>query len=554
MRNIKRKLSYLTVFLFLVSCGGGGSSSSPLVLTFASSGVFKLDENSSGSWEISASSNKNTAITYSIGGGSDTSSFSLSGNTLSFLGSGNYEAPTDANKDGVYEVNIQASSGNTSATQSITVQLTDVAEAPVILSSSISNIEENNITIGTIEALDEDANSSITFSLADSQGAKDEDLLTIDSSTGAISFISAPDYESPNDYNSDNTVEFTVVVSDGALSTSSDISFSILDGNDAPVITTKYLSDLNEGALTIGTIAAVDPEGATLTYSLVDSSGSKDEALLSINSTTGEVSFLIAPDYESPADNLQNNTIVFSVAVSDGVLTSQADYHLYIVDVNEAPVIQGNIFRIAEGTTRVGGFVVTDDDSDYTHTYAFGNPANYDIFSIDSQTGVVSFLSAPDFENPTDDGFDNTHYFTLAISDGNITTNTNFQVIVADVNEAPSFSINSSQVFVENTTTILNVGVTDPEGASITYSLSGNDASKFSISSRGGLTFNASPDFEAPSDYGSNNVYDVSVSASDGANTSTISMVISILDSTADNYGIALPNNVALAELKKENE
>ena len=61
------------------------------------------------------------------------------------------------------------------------------------------------IFIATISATDQDAGSSLVFSLLDSGGSKDEKLLSIDSSTGAITFTTAPDYEAPKDLNADNT-------------------------------------------------------------------------------------------------------------------------------------------------------------------------------------------------------------------------------------------------------------------------------------------------------------------------------------------------------------
>ena len=55
-----------------------------------------------------------------------------------------------------------------------------------------------------------------------------------------------------------------------------------------------------------------------------------------------------------------------------------------------------------------------------------------------------------------------------------------------------------------------------PDAASATWSLDGDDAGDFSISSGGVLTFNGTPDFESPADAGTDNVYMVTVEADDG--------------------------------------
>ena len=457
MNYFNIKFYNFLILFFLIGCGGGGGSSTPLELSVASFSEFKLTENSlSGAWTIDASTNKSSAISYSITGGPDSSFFSMSGNTLSFSGSADYEAPSDLNKDGVYEVYVQTSSGSASSTQTVYVRVTDVPEAPSITTSSISDIPENTSIITTIIASDQDAGSSLTYSLLDSGGSKDEKLLTINSTTGAVTFNSAPDFETPSDLNADNSITFTVVVSDGSLSSQQDLSFSI-------------------------------------------------------------------------------------------------------TNVDEAPVVDSSIteFSIAESTTAVGTISASDQDSGSSISFslASGDDAVDDgLFSIDSQTGTVAFLSAPNFESPADKGADNIYNFTVTASDGSLSSTQAMSVSITDVNEAPSFaSIASAQSYVENSGSTFSVTASDVDSSSsLSYSLSGADASKFTVSSAGVVSFVSGPDYESPADSGSNNIYNVSVGVSDGTNSSSVSLVITVSDDTSDNFGIKLPAKVALAELKKE--
>ncbi|MDC1042550.1 Ig-like domain-containing protein [Gammaproteobacteria bacterium] len=544
--------SFLSIpaFLFLTACGGGGST--PLELSVASFAEFQLIENQTGSWSIDASSNKTDPISYSLSGGPDSSFFSLSGNTLSFAGTANYEAPDDTNKDSVYEVSVTVSSQSVSKTQAIYVRVADAPEAPVISTPSIDNVKENITSVATISASDEDVGSVLTYSLLDSGGAKDEKLLSINES-GVVTFISAPNYESPSDFNSDNTVEFTVVVSDGSLTAQADYSFEIIDVNESPSIATTEISDIAEGVSSIATISASDPDvGASLTYSLVDSNGAKDEGLLSIDSSTGVVAFISAPNFETPTDVGADNKIEFSVLVSDGSLEVSQDYSFSITNVNEAPTISTSSFSIAEGSTAIGTIAASDPDASSTLSYTISG-TDSSKFSINASSGAVAFLSPPNFESPTDNGLDNTYNFTVTVSDGSLSSSQSIAVAVGNVNEAPSFSIASAQSYVENSGATISVAANDPDASSsLTYTLSGTDASKFTISSSGVLSFSSAPDYEAPSDSGSNNVFNVSVAVSDGVNSSSVALVISLTDDTSDNYGIRLPAQVALAELKKE--
>ena len=541
----------IPVLLFLTACGGGGGST-PLELSVAPFAQFQLIENQTGSWSIDASSNKTDPISYSLSGGPDSSFFSLSGNTLSFTGTANYEAPNDTNKDSVYEVSVTVSSRSVSKPQAIYVQVADAPEAPVISTASIDNVKENITSVATISASDEDAGSVLTYSLLDSGGAKDEKLLSINES-GVVTFISAPNYESPSDFNLDNTVEFTAVVSDGSLTAQADYSFEIIDVNESPSIATTEISDIAEGVSSVATISASDPDvGTSLTYSLVDSNGTKDEGLLSIDSSTGVVAFISAPNFETPTDVGADNKIEFSVLVSDGSLEVSQDYSFSITNVNEAPTISTSSFSIAEGSTAIGTIAASDPDASSTLSYTISG-TDSSKFSINASSGAVAFLSPPNFESPTDNGLDNTYNFTVTVSDGSLSSSQSIAVAVGNVNEAPSFSIASAQSYVENSGATISVAANDPDASSsLTYTLSGTDASKFTISSSGVLSFSSAPDYEAPSDSGSNNIFNLSVAVSDGVNSSSVALVISLTDDTSDNFGIRLPAQVALAELKKE--
>ncbi|MDO9226595.1 MAG: Ig-like domain-containing protein, partial [Pseudomonadota bacterium] len=112
-------------------------------------------------------------------------------------------------------------------------------------------------------------------------------------------------------------------------------------------------------------------------------------------------------------------------------------------------------------------------------------------------------------------------------------------VTVTDVNDnTPVITSNgggaSASINVaENTTAVTTVTATDADaGATLTYSLVGGaDAAKFTINSTTGvLAFAAAPDFEAPTDSGANNVYDVTVQVSDGLTTDTQNIAVTVTD------------------------
>lgn len=86
------------------------------------------------------------------------------------------------------------------------------------------------------------------------------------------------------------------------------------------------------------------------------------------------------------------------------------------------------------------------------------------------------------------------------------------------LNRAPAFSTNPIDINIEENTSepFATIEVTDPDGDTLTFSLSGDDASAFAFdSTTGNLSFATAPDFEAPGDSDANNVYMATLRVSD---------------------------------------
>ena len=104
------------------------------------------------------------------------------------------------------------------------------------------------------------------------------------------------------------------------------------------------------------------------------------------------------------------------------------------------------------------------------------------------------------------------------------------------VNEPPTITTTSGTAFTyrENGTGALaTYRATDPERETIPWNLSGLDSGDFTISDTGVLTFNTPPGHEHPSDSGGDNVYEVTVEATDFAsNTATLAVTITVTNLT----------------------
>ncbi len=179
-------------------------------------GSFNRPENATAVTTISASDpDANTTLNFILSG-TDASKFTItSGGALSFKLAPNFEV--DAKN---YSLDVTVSDGALSDTQSVSVTIGDVNEAPAITSGAGNiNVSENSIAVTTITAFDPDADAALSFTLA---GA-DADKFQI-TNAGVIIFKAAPDFEGgPTSYS------FEVTVSDGSLTDSRIISIGVTD-------------------------------------------------------------------------------------------------------------------------------------------------------------------------------------------------------------------------------------------------------------------------------------------------------------------------------------
>ncbi len=99
-------------------------------------------------------------------------------------------------------------------------------------------------------------------------------------------------------------------------------------------------------------------------------------------------------------------------------------------------------------------------------------------------------------------------------------------------NMAPAFTSPASANVAEDTSGVVyTAAATDSDGDPLTFSIAGGaDASLFSITSGGALSFTAPPNFERPRDAGRDNVYDVTVRVSDSFQTTDLALQITVTD------------------------
>ena len=304
-------------------------------------------------------------------------------------------------------------------------------------------------------------------------------------------------------------------------------------------------------------ISATDADtGDTLTYSFAGwHFGNAESSFFSIDTASGQLKTREALDYDIKA----SYTVI--VDVSDG--NDGLDRITVTINVTEEATSGNNAPRFTDRTTsprtgrrsiqantptrsvaentapgqNIGNAVAATDRDGDTLTYTLGG-TDADAFSIVSTSGQLQTKAALDFETKK------SYSVTVSVSDGKGGSDAiDVTINVTDVNDAPIFTDGDSTTrsVAENTTAGQNIGnavaatdqdrISDPDNEgqflpkdTLTYTLSGDDATAFDIvSTSGQLQTKAALDFET------DNTYEVTVTASDGkGGTDSITVTINV--------------------------
>lgn len=501
--------------------------------------TFSTDENDVFWGSLYADTLVISGVISTITGGDDANLFKIVGSgqgiaSIISKDAFDYENKIDAHRDGIYEVAVGYgySPGLIISNTKLFVKIDDVDDPPRFV-DPILYARENTLVASPVVAFDQDAGAVLTYRITAPFGGDpllaDGDKFTIDPVTGRLSFINAPNFEAPGDANGDNVYDLQIVVSDGVFAPIREFfHVNVVDVNETPTITSfggaAAASLVVPEIYDVATITATDQDpGTTLIYSIV---GGADASAFFINPSTGRLQFITKPNFDAPTDVGRNNVYDVIVQASDG---NSADQQALAVRVtaNLAPTI----IEPGGGTTAAvsvpensanAATVLAVDDPGAQLRYSIIGGADASKFTINAATGLLSFVTRPNFELPTDNGGNNIYDVVVQVSDGELTDQQAIAVSVTDVVDAPVIVSGgggpaASLSIAENTLELPSVA-TDTAASSVVYSIAGGaDAAQFRITQNGRLFFLNAPNFEAPTDVGADNVYNVVVRASNAA-------------------------------------
>ena len=431
--------------------------------------------------------------------------------------------------------------GNThTVTQSVAVTVTDVGDvAPVFTSANSASFAENgNGAVYTAVATPDVTGAVVSYSIS---GGLDSARFSIDSSSGVVSFVSVPDFEIPADSDSNNSYQFVVSATEAGNTFVATRSLTVTVSNvvvEGSTFTSASSASFVGKRHRCGSI----PQWRIRSHRVRrchTASAAGPTRPSSASTAAGWSALSAARTSESPTDSGSNNVYNLEVKATEAGNTNTTTHSVAVTvtdvgDVAPSFTSASSASFVENATGAAYTAVAVSDVTGAAVSYSISGGADSAKFSINSSSGVMRFVSSPDFETPASAASSNVYDIVITATEAN-NTNTVTQsvaVTVTDVGDvAPVFSSASSATFAENATGAVYtaVAVSDVMGASISFSISGGaDSAKFSINSSGVVSFVSSPNHESATDVGGNNVYDIVIRATEAGNTHTVTQSVAV--------------------------
>jgi mRNA-degrading endonuclease HigB of HigAB toxin-antitoxin module len=401
-------------------------------------------------------------------GSTDNASFTIVGNQLRSAAAFDFEAKPS------YSLRIRTTDqGGLSFEKPFTISVTNVNESPTDIQISSTTIAENSpigTVMGTLSTTDPDAGNTFTYTLVSGTGSTDNASFTIVGnqlrSAAAFDFEAKPSY----------SVRICTTDQSG-LSFEKAFTISVTNVNESPTdirISSTTIAENSPIGTVVGTIWPIDPDaGNTVTYTLVPGTGSTDNASFTI--VGNELRAAATFDFEAkPSYSVRIR------ATDQGNLTFEKVFAITVTNVNEPPIdprISGN--TIAENSpigTLVGTLSAVDPEA---------GPVTYSLVSGAGATDNAWFqIVGNQLRSAAVFNFEAKQRYSIRIQatdGGGVSTPATLEVLIANVNEAPTGIVLAGDTVTENSLAGTIVGIfnaIDPDqGENFLYSFAAGDGS-----------------------------------------------------------------------------
>ena len=440
-------------------------------------------------------------------------------------------------------------------------------DAPEFSPATVTrNVSEGKkgMTVGAPVRATDDISNALNYTLAGGDAARFE----IDQKTGQIKTLVDLDREGTDPATAttlgscadasadpDPKCTVTVIATDSAGEASdpvATVTITITNVDEEPEFSTEGTAigmkriSRDEGMTALAadevanvTYMATDPDGLQVNLTLMGADAAKFKLTSSANG--GVLSFREKPDYENPTDRDRDNVYEVTVRASDGTMHTDHMVMVTVGDADEPPEITASGLRISGPASKSYAENGRDAVDTYTAEGENGANARWTLvgddagdFALTSRSGastMLRFRSSPNYEDAKDADTDNDYEVTVKATAGTDMDTQKVRVTVTDVNELGMLAGKTSPNYEENGRDAVATYTTDGPG-STRWSLDGDDAGDFALSRTSGastmLRFRTSPNYEAPADADTNNVYKVTVKAAAGGEMQPMHVTVTV--------------------------
>ncbi|WOO40240.1 tandem-95 repeat protein [Rubellicoccus peritrichatus] len=398
--------------------------------------------------------------------------------------------PTNA-EVGVHTVVLTATDlAGDFVTQSFTISVNNVNDAPVATAASFSTDEDMALT-GQLSGADDDGDS-LSFALG------------INASNGAVTLNADGSFSYAPNENYNGSDSFTFTVYDGALtSATATVSLTIAPVNDVPVAAALNIGT-NEDSPVDVLLSASDIDGDLLSFTVIDSPS---------NGTLSGV----APDLVYMPNSNYNGSDSFTYRVNDGQLDSApVTVALTVNAINDAPKI-----------TSVAITSVNEDEL-YSYTVTISDVDTGDLVTVvaDTLPAWLSFDGATLAGTPVNAEV-GAHNVVLTATDlAGASDSQTFTITVSNVNDAP-VAVAASFATDEDTTLSSQLTGSDEDSDALTFSVE-------TLPGNGVLSLNADGSFSYTPNANYNGSDSFTFDVNDGVATSVAATVDITVNSIND--------------------
>ncbi len=313
--------------------------------------------------------------------------------------------PTN-NEVGIHNITLRVNDGTVDIDENFTITVTNVNDCPVVTSTAVTSVNEDSTYNYNFTAEDVDVGDNLTLSAPTIPA-----WLNFNPETGKLSGTPTNDEV--------GTHNIVLRVNDGKVDVDQEFSITVVNTNDAPVISGTPAATVNEDSPYSFTPAVSDvDDGDTKTFTITNKPDWAD-----FDSTTGNLSGTPENSHVGTVSG-----IVITVKDSADAQDSIGPFNIEVINTNDAPAVTSTAVTSVNEDSGYS-YTFTAEDMDVGDDLTLSAPTIPAWLTFDAATGILS-------GTPTNDevGF---HRIVLRVNDGTVDVDQEFKISVVNVNDLP---------------------------------------------------------------------------------------------------------------------